>query len=79
MQKFNIKIRHIRSLLSPNIRNLRAYNAKEVPCRVKLDANESPYGFEINDKILKSIKTNRYPDPDAKTLKNNLKKSAAES
>ena len=80
MQKFNIKIRHIRSLVSPNIRNLRAYNAKEIPCRVKLDANESPYGFEINDKILKSIKTNRYPDPEAKTLKKIIaKKSASES
>ena len=75
MQKFNIKIRHIRSLVSPNIRNLRAYNAKEIPCRVKLDANESPYGFEINDKILKSIKTNRYPDPEAKTLKKIISKN----
>ena len=59
----------IKSLVNPNIRNLRAYNAKEIPCRVKLDANESPYGFEIADEILKSIKTNRYPDPEAKALK----------
>jgi len=65
----------IKSLVSPNIRNLRAYNAKEIPCRVKLDANESPYGFEINNKILKSIKTNRYPDPEAKTLKKIISKN----
>ena len=65
----------IKSLVRPNIRNLRAYNAKEIPCRVKLDANESPYGFEINDKILKSIKTNRYPDPEAKTLKKIISKN----
>jgi len=65
----------IKSLVSPNIRNLRAYSAKEIPCRVKLDANESPYGFEINDKILKSIKTNRYPDPEAKTLKKIISKN----
>lgn len=65
----------IKSLVSPNIRNLRAYNVKEVPCRVKLDANESPYGFEITDEILKSIKTNRYPDPDTKTLKKIISKN----
>ena len=33
----------IKSLVSPNIRNLKAYSAKEIPCKVKLDANESPY------------------------------------
>ncbi|MDP3048633.1 MAG: histidinol-phosphate transaminase [Thermodesulfovibrionales bacterium] len=65
----------IKKLIKPNIRNLRAYNAKEIPCRVKLDANESPYGFEINDKILKSIKTNRYPDPEAKNLKKIIAKN----
>ncbi|MBI1810896.1 MAG: histidinol-phosphate transaminase [Nitrospirae bacterium] len=68
------KIR-IKSLVSPDIRNLRAYNAKEIPCRVKLDANESPYGFDITDEILKSIKTNRYPDPEAKTLKKIIAKN----
>ncbi|MDP3259895.1 MAG: histidinol-phosphate transaminase [Thermodesulfovibrionales bacterium] len=65
----------IKSLVSPSIRNLRAYNAKEIPCRVKLDANESPYGFDITDEILKSIKTNRYPDPEAKTLKKIIAKN----
>ncbi len=55
----------IRKLVRPNIRTLRAYHAEEIPCRVKLDANESPYGFAA----LKSVKTNRYPDPQAKTLK----------
>jgi histidinol-phosphate aminotransferase len=55
----------IRKLVRPNILSLRAYHAEEIPCRVKLDANESPYGFAS----LKSVKTNRYPDPQAKTLK----------
>jgi histidinol-phosphate aminotransferase len=32
---------------------------------VKLDANESPYGFSA----IKSVKTNRYPDPEAKELR----------
>ncbi|GBE04779.1 MAG TPA: aminotransferase class I/II-fold pyridoxal phosphate-dependent enzyme [Nitrospirae bacterium] len=55
----------IKKLVKPNIRSLRAYQAKEIPCRIKLDANESPYGF----KAFKSLKTNRYPDPEARALK----------
>ena len=55
----------IRKLVRPNIRSLRAYHAKEIPCLVKLDANESPYGF----RALKSVETNRYPDPQAKSLR----------
>ncbi len=53
----------------PNIRSLCAYEAKEIPCKVKLDANESPYGFEEALKALNKIQTNRYPDPEAKELK----------
>lgn len=55
----------IKKLARPNIRSLKAYKAKEIPCRVKLDANESPYGFTV----LRSIKTNRYPDPEALELR----------
>lgn len=55
----------IRKLVRPNVRSLRAYHAKQIPCMVKLDANESPYGF----RALKSVETNRYPDPQAKSLR----------
>lgn len=55
----------IKKLVKRNVRSLRAYEAEEIPCRVKLDANESPYGL----KILKTIRTNRYPDPEAKNLR----------
>src|SRR4030066_1365888 len=58
----------IKKLVKPNIRSLRAYQAEEIPCRVKLDANESPYGF----RALKTVRTNRYPDPEAKALRNLL-------
>lgn len=58
----------IKNLVKPNIRLLRAYHAEEIPCRVKLDANESPYGV----KALKTVKANRYPDPEAKALRNIL-------
>ena len=64
----------IKKLIKPNIRSLQAYYAEEIPCRVKLDANESPYsGFKIqgsgvsSKKIFKNL--NRYPDPEAKKLK----------
>ncbi|BCB95796.1 histidinol-phosphate aminotransferase [Dissulfurispira thermophila] len=56
-------------LVKSNIRSLRPYETKEIPCRVKLDANESPYCIDItpDKKILQRI--NRYPDPEAVKLK----------
>lgn len=59
----------IKKFVRPNIRSLSAYEAKEIQCRVKLDANESPYGFNNAIKVVKFIKTNRYPDPGASLLK----------
>jgi histidinol-phosphate aminotransferase len=64
----------IKKFVKPNIYSLKAYQAKEIPCRVKLDANESPYGFADGYKVLKSVKTNRYPDPEANALKRLLAK-----
>jgi histidinol-phosphate aminotransferase len=59
----------IQKLVRPNIRSLSAYEAKEIPYRVKLDANESPYGFKKSLKAVAPVETNRYPDPEAKALK----------
>ncbi len=61
----------VKALVRPNIRSLRAYNAKEIPCRVKLDANESPYPLNARmiEKLSRTIETNRYPDPEAKELR----------
>lgn len=56
-------------MVRPSIRALRPYEAKEIPCSIKLDANESPYGFEDYVGSLKGIKTNRYPDPEARELR----------
>jgi histidinol-phosphate aminotransferase len=50
--------------IKPNIRRLTAYKAPAHKCRVKLDANESPYGFDY-DGAMDNIESNRYPDPDA--------------
>ncbi|MCL5024381.1 MAG: histidinol-phosphate transaminase [Nitrospirae bacterium] len=61
----------IRKLVKPSVRTLRAYEAKEIPCRVKLDANESPYAWDPAKfaGVSSGIKTNRYPDPEAKQLR----------
>ena len=61
----------VRALVRPNIASLRAYNAKETPCRVKLDANESPYAWDPEKiaGICRAMKSNRYPDPEARELK----------
>ena len=64
----------INKLIRPNIISLSAYQAKEIPCKVKLDANESPFGFRITQKIIQFIQTNRYPDPEAKSLKKAIAK-----
>lgn len=64
----------IRKFVRPNIRSLSAYEAKEIPCRVKLDANESPYGVKKPLKAIASVETNRYPDPRAKALKKLISK-----
>ena len=59
----------IRKLVKNEVVGLKAYNAKEIPCRIKLDANESPYGFADAAKRIPGIRTNRYPDPEAKVLR----------
>jgi len=60
---------NLKKLVKKEVSALRAYQAKETPCRVKLDANESPYGFQGALKAVRNIQTNRYPDPEAKELK----------
>ncbi len=65
---------NIKKLVKKDISALRAYNAKEIPCKVKLDANESPFGFSSALRAAAKVATNRYPDPEAKTLKKLLAK-----
>ncbi len=69
---------NLSKLIRPSVLALKAYEAREIPCAVKLDANESPYSplplekvFSKKD-ILGSL--NRYPDPEAKALKKALAK-----
>jgi len=64
----------IRKLVKKQVSALRAYDAKRVPCRIKLDANESPYGFADATGSISGIRTNRYPDPEARHLRHLLAK-----
>jgi len=64
----------INKLIKPNIRSLRAYQAEEIPCRIKLDANESPFSAVSGQRSAFSFKRNlqalnRYPDPQAASLR----------
>jgi histidinol-phosphate aminotransferase len=65
---------NISRLVKKEVSLLRAYNAKKIPCRIKLDANESPYGFRGALKAVAGLQTNRYPDPEAKMLRGLLAK-----
>jgi histidinol-phosphate aminotransferase len=66
----------LKGLIKSNIAPLKAYEAKAIPCKVKLDANESPFG--TSREILKKFQSakgrklyktlNRYPDPQAELL-----------
>ncbi|MFO0752548.1 MAG: histidinol-phosphate transaminase [Thermodesulfovibrionales bacterium] len=59
-----------------NIRSLRPYEAKETPCRVKLDANESPYApFPLEEWKERALSLNRYPDPNAGELKRRISRA----
>jgi histidinol-phosphate aminotransferase len=63
---------NLRKLVKKEVAALRAYDAKEIPCSIKLDANESPYGFSAALKAVAKIATNRYPDPQARGLRSLL-------
>ncbi|HMK42893.1 MAG TPA: histidinol-phosphate transaminase [Dissulfurispiraceae bacterium] len=62
------------ALARQNIRSLTAYEAKEIPCNVKLDANESPYAPNLAIDPALIARLNRYPDPQGAALKNALAK-----
>ena len=72
----------LKSRISPDVRSLSPYEAREAECVVKLDGNESPYdlmeefGEEVSER-LRRISLNRYPDPEARSLRAALSRSAS--
>lgn len=69
----------IEEVVREEIRNLKPYEVKDFPVRIKLDANESTYSLpeEFQERLLYEIKDiafNRYPDPHAMKLKEVISK-----
>jgi len=71
-------LRHvIRSRVKKSIQELSPYSIPLDECPVKLDGNESPFSLpeDILNKVqeqIKDVPINRYPDPDATTLRNKI-------
>ncbi|RUM28865.1 MAG: histidinol-phosphate transaminase [Aquifex sp.] len=61
-------------MIPQRIRELEAYKTEVTPASVRLSSNEFPYDFpeEIKQKVLEELKKvplNKYPDPEARELK----------
>lgn len=68
----------IESLVRPEIRSFIPYNANQIPFRVKLDANESPFDLpeavrqKLSRYFLEDPELNLYPDTDSIQLRNTV-------
>ncbi len=68
----------VRELVRPEIRALKAYHVPDASGLVKLDAMENPYLWPEDVrrewmKVLQDVALNRYPDPDARRLRERLR------
>jgi histidinol-phosphate aminotransferase len=68
----------IARLIRPEIRALKAYHVPDASGLVKLDAMENPYSWPEDvqrewSEVLRSVVLNRYPDPDARRLRERLR------
>ncbi len=68
----------VESLIRPEIRALKAYHVPDANGLVKLDAMENPYSWPEAVKrewldTLQQVALNRYPDPDARHLRERLR------
>lgn len=68
----------VEDLIRPEIRALKAYHVPDATGLVKLDAMENPYSWPEAVKrewldMLQQIALNRYPDPDARRLRERLR------
>lgn len=68
----------IKSWIRKDLKDFKPYNASEIPYKIKLDANESPFNipYNVKESIIKWIKEeenlNLYPDTDCLELKEKL-------
>ncbi|MGA9032078.1 MAG: histidinol-phosphate transaminase [Sulfuricaulis sp.] len=68
----------IGKLVRPEIRALKAYHVPDASGLIKLDAMENPYSWPEDvrrewTEVLRSVALNRYPDPDARRLRERLR------
>lgn len=67
----------IEGLIRNNVQDLTPYQVLDFPCKIRMDANESPYDLssEIRQLLYQEIAQmsfNRYPDSDGKRLKQGI-------
>lgn len=72
----------VASLVRPEIRAMKAYHVPDATGLVKLDAMENPYSWPEAVKrewldTLQQVALNRYPDPDARRLRERLRAALA--
>ena len=72
----------VEDLIRPEIRALKAYHVPDATGLVKLDAMENPYPFPAAVKqewlaALQQVTLNRYPDPDARRVRERLRTALA--
>jgi len=68
----------MKKYLRRDLWDLKAYNANQLECEYKLDANESPWDLpekikiELSRMIMEGFNANRYPDSDATDLRKDI-------
>lgn len=70
------------SLIKPEIQQLSPYQVPDKVYPIKLDAMENPYSLDVSfleqwSQVLKTASLNRYPDPSAQTLKQQIRTTFA--
>lgn len=68
----------VEALIRPEIRALKAYHVPDATGLIKLDAMENPYSWPEAVRrewleVLRRVELNRYPDPDARILRQRLR------
>ncbi|MFQ6044061.1 MAG: histidinol-phosphate transaminase [Candidatus Poribacteria bacterium] len=68
---------NLKKFTRPDLTDLHPYEVKDVPYRIKMDANENPFDLpgEIKESLASELSKhpfNRYPDPTAKELREKL-------
>ena len=74
----NSRTSKVKQWINPRVQAMRAYSVPDASGLIKLDAMENPYSWPDGIKQqwladISSVEINRYPDPDAISLKNKMR------